>query len=250
MQGNCLRALFGVVSLWAAGSAFASTTTIDFEGYQRGRIIDNEYTASPLPGLTVRAKNRSKGPDLAVIFDTNNPTGGDGDLGAPFDTFNPGLPDDYRPGNVLIIQERNDCSLRKGYCKVPDDEGSKPAGYFEFTFVDVVTLESLDFFDIEFNENHNSPDSQVRLFDIDNIEMTDFSFFVPYTGGDNTWDRLDFGSIHGVQRMIVELRGSGAIDNLRFSMPERVHAVPLLPTVLLYGSALGLIGFLRRSANS
>ena len=56
---------------------------VDFESYSSGTIIDSEYA----PQLTVSAVSASLGPDVAVIFDTVNPTGGDADLGGLFDTI-------------------------------------------------------------------------------------------------------------------------------------------------------------------
>ena len=68
--------------------------------------------------------------------------------------------DDYRPGNVLIIQERDDCDFQAGFCATPDDEGSlRPGEYFgefEFVFSQDIILDSIDFFDVEFNENNRN----------------------------------------------------------------------------------------------
>jgi len=215
---------------------------LDFEGFGLGQIIDDEYAVSPPPGTGISAVNLSAGPNAAIIFDTDAPTASDLDLGAPFDSPNPGLQDNFYPGDVLIIQERNDCDFNAGFCTLPDDEGGSPAGEFEFIFGGVVTLESLDFFDIEFNENDDDPDSEIHLFDINDNEILAGLFFVPNTGGDNMWDQVDFGSVAGVKRMVIEMNGSGAIDNLTFSV------IPLPAAFWLFGSAVGLLGWLRRRA--
>ena len=227
-------------SLLCLGSA-ANAVVLDFEGFSAGQIIDDEYSVAPTPGVTISAVNLSSGPDAAIIFDTNSPTGGDFDLGAPFNSDNPLLPDNFSPGNVLIIQETNDCNFITGFCSVPDDEGSQPAGTFEFIFNSVVILETLDFFDIELNENNNNPDSEIHLYDASNSEIFIGSFFVPNTNGDNKWNQRDFGSVAGVKRMVIEMKGSGAIDNLVFS------AVPIPAAIWLFGSGLlGLVGMARR----
>ena len=232
--GKIALAAFLACSLAPAAQAFV----LDFEGFAAGQIIDDEYAASPPPGTNVMAVNLSSGPNAAIIFDTNSPTGGDLDLAAPFSSANPSLSDNYSPGNVLIIQETNDCNFVTGFCTIPDDEGSSPAGEIEFVFASPVTLQSIDFFDIEFNEDNNDPDSEIHLFDANDNEIMAGMFFVPNTGGDNMWDQLSFNSVQGVKRLVIELNGSGAIDNVTY--------VPVPAAVWLFGSALGLLGWIRR----
>ena len=219
----------------------ANAAVLNFEGFLAGQIIDDEYLLAPTPGVSISAANLSDGPDAAIVFDTGSPTGMDFDLGAPFTSTNSLFPGDFSPGNVLIIQETNDCNFITGFCSVPDDEGSQPAGEFEFIFNSAVTLESLDFFDIEFNENNKHTDSEIHLYDISNNEIFIGSFFVPNTNGDNMWDQLDFGSAAGVKRMVIEMKGSGAIDNLVYTV------IPVPASVWLFGSGLlGLVGMARR----
>ena len=211
---------------------------LDFEGFAPGQIIDDEYALAPPPGSNLSAVNLSSGPDVAIIFDTGSPTGGDFDLAAPFMSANPALPGPYDPGNVLIIQETNNCDLVAGFCDLPDDEGSSPAGEIEIVFNNPIILTSIDFFDIEFNENNNDPDSQIRLFDGNDTEILANTFFVPNTNGDNMWDRVIF-DVPDVKRVLIELNGSGAIDNV-------AYVVPVPAAAWLFGSALGMLGWLRR----
>lgn len=221
-----------------AGST--SAAVIDFEGFGSGQIIDDEYA----PDVSISAINLSSGPDVAVIFDTTdpNPAGGDFDLVAPFDSINPNLIDNFNPGNVLIIQERNDCNFVTGFCATPDDEGSRPGGEFEFLFSSDIILETIDFFDIELAEDNGNPNSEIHLFDSDGDEIQIGNFFVPNTGGDKMWNQVDFDSVTGVRRIVIELNGSGAIDNLTF----QTQVVPLPATAWLFGSAIGLLAWVRR----
>jgi len=223
-----------------AGST--SAAVLDFEGFAAGQIIDDEYA----PDVLISGINLSTGPDVALIFDTTdlNPAGGDYDLVGPFGTNNPALNGNFEPGNVLIIQERNDCDFQAGFCRTPDDEGSRPGGEFEFVFSTDIVLESLDFFDIEAVEDNNNPNSQIRLYDSADNEIMAGMFFVPGTGGDNKWNQLDFGSVSGVRRIVVELNGSGAIDNLTYQV------IPIPAAAWLFGSALGLLGWMRFRAHS
>lgn len=233
------QTVFGsLVAGAVALSGAANAAVLDFEAFTAGQIIDDEYAVSPPPGTIVMGVNLQSGPNAAIVFDTENTTGGDPDLGQPFSSPNPALDQNFNPGNVLILQERNNCNFTTGFCSVPDDQAGSPAGEFEFVFNSVVTLQSLDFFDIEFNENNNDPDSEVRLYDINDVEILPDTFFVPNTGGDNQWNQLVFGDVTGVKRLVVEMNGSGAIDNLTF--------VPVPAAVWLFGSALAGLGWMRR----
>ncbi|MCK5346144.1 MAG: hypothetical protein KAR20_22190, partial [Candidatus Heimdallarchaeota archaeon] len=125
------------VSATVCFSPAANAAVIDFEGYGAGTIINSQYT-----DVTVSAINNGSGPDVAVIFDTRNVTGDDYDL----------VPEGYdidNDGNVLIIHETKNCGATS--CDEPDDEAS--GGTFYFDFASLITLKSIDFFDIETDEN-------------------------------------------------------------------------------------------------
>ena len=221
---------FGVLLFLALASSTASAIVVGFDEFDAGTIIDDEYAAGPGPGgVFISAENFNNSLDVAVVFDTNNVTGGDVDLAAPFLLLNE-VP--LSPGNVLIIQENGPCSELS--CDVPDDEGGRPAGTFTLEFVAPVILESIDFFDIEEEESMGS----IRLFDSQGA-MLPGMFAVPNTGGDNTWGRVTF-SVTGVSRVEIDMGGSGAIDNITFSV------VPVPAAAWLFGSGLGLLVVVRR----
>ena len=214
----------------------AYASVIDFEDQAPGTIIDTEYASV----VDISVINRGGGPNLGVLFDTTAETasGGDDDLLGPFNTHNPELASGFVTGNVLIIQE-HDKSCDTDVCTNPDDEGSRPAGTFIFNFVSVITLESIDFFDVETAENGKTENNRIRLFDSDNNEIPD-EFFTPDTGGDNMWNQLVF-NVEGVKRIELNLGGSGAIDNIRYTV------IPVPAAVWLFGSGLiGLIALARR----
>lgn len=172
-------------------------------------------------------------PDVAVVFDTGNPTGGDSDLGAPFFTDNPDIPNEYNPNNVLIIQENGPCDA---VCETPDDD--RNGGVIKFTFDAPVTINSIDVFDIE--ENEDAGTFELYVFAMDDQGDLIGAFDIPVTGGDNTWDRVTFDDVTNVGSLGIFLDGSGAIDRLDFTV------VPVPPAVLLFGSALGLLAGVRR----
>ena len=226
--------------LLALGASLAfthvsSAITIDFEDIQAGTIVDDEYN---ILGATISAFNFSNGLDLAVVFDTNNPTGGDTDLGGPF-TAGPGNNlGSISPGNVLIIQENDNCD--DSSCTTPDEEGSRPAGQFVIEFDVAVRLDSIDFFDIELPEAGPTDDNLISLFDSSG-SLIDLLFHTPETGGDNQWMRSIFG-VEDVSRIEINMGGSGAIDNITYTQTP----VPVPGALILFVSALGGFGFMRK----
>lgn len=211
----------------------SSAITIDFEDVSAGTIVDDEY--NPI-GIHISAFNFDNGLDLAVVFDTNHPTGGDHDLGGPFMPGPGNNLGSISPGNVLIIQENDNCNDES--CATPDDEGSRPAGQFVFEFDTGVTLESIDFFDVELPESGPGEDNRIFLYGTDGALM-DLFFHTPETGGDNQWARAFF-NVEGVSRIEINMGGSGAIDNITYSQVPVPGALPLLL------SALAGFGFMRK----
>ena len=222
------RVLLGTAGLLLAG--VAQSAILDFEAFASGTIIDNEYSAL---GITISVDNTAGGPDLGVVFDTENPTGGDTDLAGPFSSDGLGQ---LSPGKVLIIQENGPCSATS--CDTPDDEGGRAAGSITISFGGPITLETIDFFDVETPEAGPGEDNRITLFDVNGAAIA-LDFFTPDTGGDNRWDQVFFG-ISGVTAIQINMGGSGAIDNIAFQPVPVPAAFPLLIT------ALAGLGFLRR----
>ncbi len=230
--------LFAITLTFLSAPAFAQI--IDFEGFAKGTRIDTEYQSSL--GVTINGVNVDQGnaQNMAVIFDTNNPTGGDTDLGGPFSNDH-GL-GNLSPGNVLIIHEHpSECVPNPLSCgDDPDDEGSRPAGFFEITFSTGVRLDSIDFFDVEAAENGTNPANAITLFDSNGNELSPNTFFTPNTGGDNKWHRLNFG-VSDVASLTIRLNGSGAIDNINYYVPEP-------SSTLLLGLGIAGLVWTRRKA--
>ncbi len=162
------------------GGAEASDVTLNFNDLATGEIVGNQYIAD---GVTISSANDA---NPVMIFDTANPTGGDGDLAT--DTL----------GNVLILSEDGDSSD-------PDDEAH--GGSFVFDFADVSTVNSLTFLDIE-------EAGVITLYDADGAEIGTVP--VPVTGNNGIQEVAIDTS--GVASMVVTINGSGAIDNLSYSV--------------------------------
>jgi len=124
---------------------------IDFEtnGNQslaKGFKFDGAF---PALGVTVDTDNFVQGhPDLAIIFDSANPTGGDTDLATPGSHAT----NTVALGKVLIIAENATDSNNNGRVDDPDDEAARPAGWVKFTFTSEFVAGEIGILDAESGE--------------------------------------------------------------------------------------------------
>ena len=258
-----MRELVAIAALTLVWAVPASAWQLDFEDptLAAGSIVDEgvfgrfDLGDGITAGISAwRHSGGGMAPNPAVVFDTNNPTGGDNDLGAPFAQGpGPHLPQDFnhRPDQVLILHENlGTCSAT--VCTNPDDLGQGPAGGFDINFNRGVILDWLDFFDIETGENGSSDMSKNGITLYGDIGQILHTTFTPFTGGDNTWDRRLFVAagntpgIAGVHRMEIRLGGSGAIDNLTGRSPP---TVPEPATWLLLLLGLAALAYRQRFGN-
>jgi len=170
------------------------------------------------------------------------------------------LAPDVQLGKVLIIQEHrsaddfddinNDGALNVGdiVTDAPDDEGRRPAGLFSFYFSQPVESFGFDVVDVELN-SESDKGYFAAVEDVDGTEVKiGFNEFLAggafeagpagdpkevVFGGDNTANRI-FDSLltldtlnafdpafgGSIARVDLRLGGSGAIDNVRFSVPD------------------------------
>ncbi|WP_308917517.1 SdrD B-like domain-containing protein [Jannaschia sp. LMIT008] len=152
--------------------------TIDFNDLDRGTVVNTQFD-----GLTVTAdRNGSNARNDAMIFDTDDPTGGDDDLA--FDGR----------GNVVIISEDNDSSD-------PDDAGQGGTITFDFDAPsDVVDLVLLDI--------EEAGGSIVLTF----ADGTSRTVDIPAAGNNSAQTIALNGA--DVVSLQVNLIGSGAVDDL------------------------------------
>ncbi len=218
--------------------------------FQHGTVVDTQYNSGAYGNATISADDFFNTIDLAVAFDSNTPRADttDDDLLAPFSSPLNNTIGNISPGNILILQE-NGRGCADGICDDPDDEGGRIAGVISVRFEQAIDLLSLDFFDIESapgnDENSGQAGTEIKFFDQagNNILALNGLYNTPGTGGNNTWNRLEFAAINGIYGIDIGLRGSGAIDNLTYNV------VPVPAAIWLFGTALiGFIGFSRRTS--
>lgn len=170
-----------------AAPASGETTVVDFEGLNSGDVVSDQFA-----GVTISAQRSGEDDSTendAMIFDTDNPTGGDHDLG-----FN-GV------GNALIISEDNDSS---------DADDEAHGGTLTFDFDVPSSVVSINVLDIE------EAGGTIDLFDADGGLIN--SVAIP-TPGDNQQQEVIINA-DNVSTMNVNLVGSGAVDDLTFVTPD------------------------------
>jgi hypothetical protein len=219
-----------VVSFFVPGVFLGNTSAeiIDFEGLPAGTKVSEVFGDSGSGPIGVSGTNPTfpTGYNAAIIFDSSTPTGEDYDLGTPNEDFGgPGIGDagkDGSPyenntalGNVLIVAEDLNDGNSDGLVDDPDDaEGLVDSSItLDFSALGSVTVNSITIIDFEARE----PEPKVELFDPFDVLLA--SFYLPHTD-DNGVAVKSLGPTAGVAKMVVTLNGSGAIDNIVFSLPS------------------------------
>lgn len=226
------RTTLTMIGAAAAGlilAALAHALTMDFDRDARGnailkgQFIDEEYADW---GVHIRARNYARPFDAAIAFDSLNPTGGDGDLRTDSNRY--GLNNDRERGMVMILAENIKDSNKDGYVDNPDDEGSRPAGYFDFVFDMVINAGSLVMLDVD---NRNEPGS-VRFYRNGSLLGQSFDFVAL---GDNSIQTLGWSGFE-YDKMRINLGGSGAVAEVT------ANPIPEPVTVVLVTAAVAAVG--------
>lgn len=222
-----MKSLFSAIAASAAMFGAAHAVVIDFEGLSAGTIVDNEF--SPLVTFSTVSGGSN---NHAVVFDSNNPTGNDSDLGAPFsDGAGAGGP--LMPGKILIVSDdKSGISCDANTCTPPDDEAA--GGSITMAFSQEVTFNGLNIFDV----SDGGASFTARFYDLSDALITSISSANGI--GDNEYQAFTNLGINGVFKAVLQFRGSGAVDDLDFSV------VPVPGALILMLSGLGLGGFVSR----
>lgn len=171
-----------------------------------GQIIDAEWSNW---GVTVSVGGRQQ---VAMIFDSAAPTGGDLDLGTPHEDFGgPGVGAGGgvgQPGSnelahrqILIISENGDPS---------DPNDAENGGLLIFTFAQPVSIHSLGLLDMEY-ANANAP-AVIRVYATNGTLV---GAWPAVRLGDNSFQQV-FVNTLAVARLEVQFHGSGALTDVVF----------------------------------
>ncbi len=226
------RTTLGTLAAATAGLILTGPThalTMDFDHdaqgntIKRGQFIDEEYADW---GVHIRANNFARPFDAAIAFDSQNYTGGDNDLRTDAQRY--GLNNDRERGMVLILAENIKDKNKDGYADSPDDEGDRPAGYFDFLFDTNINAGGLVMLDVD---NHREPGS-VQFFLNGSLLGQSFNFVAL---GDNSIQALNWSGFE-YDKMRIKLGGSGAVAEVAANpIPEPVTAVLVAGAVAAVG---------------
>jgi uncharacterized protein (DUF2141 family) len=153
---------------------------LDFEGLTAGTVVDQQFDGVMISAQ--RATHNTAAND-AMIFDSNNPTGGDHDL----ETNN--------QNNILIISEDNDSND-------PDDA---IGGTIWFKFDNPASVDSIKVIDAEEGGTIRLLDENGQLIKTVNIP----------NGTDGGIQTVEIDA-EGVAQIDLTLNGSGAVDDLKY----------------------------------
>ena len=168
--------------------------TIGFNALATGETVADQFADI---GVTISAVANGSGADQAMIFDSNNPTGGDDGLAT--DNLD----------NVLVISQDGDASA-------PNDNAM--GGVFTFEFEEGLAIKSLTSLDLEVP-------ARLTVFAEDGTVLSEQ--FVPAIG-DNEQNVVQL-FVPVTARFEVALEGSGAIDNLVFDDDSEDVVDPIDP---------------------
>lgn len=216
-------ALMVAASLLAASGAHGAVVT--FESFTTGQPVDmitfGDGTTATVTTMSDRAV-AAGGTNQAGIFDTDNPTGNDSDLGGPFASASGGPA--LSPGNILIILGPDNGP------GLPDDDAM--GGTITLTFSRPVDFLAFDYFDTEAAQDNGLT-----------VTTDTGGNSGVLTAGDNEYDTFNSPFL-GITTATFDFGGSGGIDNLQ------IAAIPVPAALPLLFSALGMFWLLMRTRRS
>ena len=208
-------ATLGVFAPVPGTAPAASAATINFNGYQTGRHINDEYQSQ---GVTISADNyRAGGPNIAILFDSLRANTPDPDLefrGA----WSAGNIRFESLGKFLIVAENvSDTSPGggDGFVDNPDDEAD--GGTLMMKFSTLKTSIGFDLIDVELTPQLDRVEFLLRGVPLTSVTFDKFTtpgpFFEP---GVVYADR----SANRISEMTIADLGIVPFDEVRWYMPE------------------------------
>ncbi|MCB9030639.1 MAG: hypothetical protein H6619_06265 [Deltaproteobacteria bacterium] len=151
MKITALLSLILLFPITSNAQECANEVTINFNSLAAGTVVSDQFSSSGISLISTLNAN-SAHPDLALIFDSSNPSGGDLDLGTPNQSnggpgIGNGANNNTSLGNLLIISEDSTDADSDGLIDNPDDESS--GGDIVFNFTKLSQIKELVFVDVE-----------------------------------------------------------------------------------------------------
>ncbi|MBK1878572.1 VPDSG-CTERM sorting domain-containing protein [Pelagicoccus mobilis] len=236
---NLILSLAAAGLLTVSASAITKTLTFDEGALAHGKIVTNDFESSH--GVVISGLNNDNGLELAVLFNSELTDTRDPDLqrtgyGTDKDAWDGGNLDKDTVLNRLLIVQENNTGTRDGVADLPDDEGTrfsnKYTGVLTFDFVQSIFSFGLDLIDVE--GVRTPEDGALKFFSGLNSVTVGFDSLGVTDWGDNKINRVSpiLASDHNLtsfDKVEVHLGGSGAVDNITWTVPDS-------------GSTLGLAG--------
>jgi len=214
-----------------AGASHAQTFVADFNQKElvHGKILTgDEYDSGPGGGFTFKVET-GNGLNTAIIFDTNETGTADPDLEFPFSGGNLA---GSRLNQILIFADNLGGSEKDGIVDQPND--SAAGGVFNLSFNDKQTS-AFGFALVDAPEKEESfgiafTDSNGKSVKLNLEEFLKVSNTTDFEGGDNFANQFnmtrarDLG-LANIKEVSINLKASGGIDNLTWTVPEPTSAL-------------------------
>jgi hypothetical protein len=204
------------------GAPAAGAFTLGFEPGQHGQIVGDDFAAAF--GVAISVEHLAGGPDAAVLFDSARPGEPDVDLqGPPWTAGN--LAPGTQLGLLLIVPEDVVDADGDGLVDAPSDEGDQPSGRITLSYRAPIPEFGFDAIDFEMDEDVGFVEFHSGGVLLGTIGFE--AFVDPASDlhdpsvvfGDRSANRIRpipasrFGAA-GFDRVVLQLGGSGAIDNV------------------------------------
>lgn len=215
-------AAIGISTGLILSPSIAPAKVLDFgaalQAFETGEEVDT-VTLESGAWMAVTCRNGGEGPDLCIVFDSAEPTGGDVDLGTPNEDFGgPGKGEGGESGEegenadelgkVLIIAADDEDEDGDGRVDDPADE--RDGGVLR---VDFSHAGRLSFRVIDVDDDEEEP--EVRLFKegqtVGQVELEAL--------GDNSVQSVDLSSYGDIDAFEIEFGDSAAIAAIQLDVP-------------------------------